>query len=73
MAGADVANVCSVLLREGVERLTSLLKETDELLDILGVESVASLRGSLSLENYAEPAAFERASYIKLLQGYKRI
>jgi dihydroorotate dehydrogenase (fumarate) len=73
MAGADIANVCSVLLREGIERLTSLLKETDELLDILGVESVSGLRGSLSLENYAEPAAFERASYIKLLQGYKRI
>lgn len=73
LAGADVANVCSVLLREGNDRLKSLLKETDQLLDVLGMESVSSVRGSLSLENYAEPAAFERASYIKLLQGYKRI
>lgn len=73
MAGADVANVCSVLLREGIDRLSSLLKETNELMDILGIDSVSSMRGSMSLENYAEPAAFERASYIKLLQGYKRI
>jgi dihydroorotate dehydrogenase (fumarate) len=73
LAGADVANVCSVLLREGIDRLSRLLKETNELLDILGMDSVSSIRGSLSLENYAEPAAFERASYIKLLQSYKRI
>lgn len=73
LAGADVANVCSVLLREGIDRLSSLLKETNELLEILGMDSVSSVRGSLSLENYAEPAAFERASYIKLLQSYKRI
>jgi dihydroorotate dehydrogenase (fumarate) len=73
MAGADVANVCSVLLREGIDRLKSLLEETNALLDILGMESVSSIRGTLSLENYAEPAAFERASYIKLLQSYGRI
>jgi len=73
MAGADVANVCSVLLREGIDRLKSLLEETNALLDILEMESVSSIRGTLSLENYAEPAAFERASYIKLLQGYGRI
>jgi dihydroorotate dehydrogenase (fumarate) len=73
LAGADVANVCSLLLREGIDRLSDLLKETDELLDALGMESVSGIRGSLSLENYAEPAAFERASYIKLLQSYKRI
>lgn len=73
LAGADVTNVCSVLLREGIGRLKSLIEETNELLDILGMESVSSIRGTLSLENYAEPAAFERASYIKLLQSYGRI
>lgn len=73
LAGADVTNVCSVLLREGIGRLKSLIKETNELLDILGMESVSSIRGTLSLENFAEPAAFERASYIKLLQSYGRI
>lgn len=73
LAGADVTNVCSVLLREGIGRLKSLIEETNELLDILGMESVSSIQGTLSLENYAEPAAFERASYIKLLQSYGRI
>ncbi len=73
LAGADVTNVCSVLLREGIGRLKSLIEETNELLDILGMESVSSIRGTLSLQNFAEPAAFERASYIKLLQSYGRI
>ncbi len=73
MAGADVANVCSVLLADGIGKLKQLIDETSRLMDSMGVESVSSIRGSLSLEHYVEPMAFERASYIKLLQGYGRI
>jgi dihydroorotate dehydrogenase (fumarate) len=73
MAGADVANVCSVLLREGIDKLQDLVDGTAQLMDKLEIESVSSVHGSLSLENYVEPLAFERASYIKLLQGYGRI
>ncbi len=73
LAGADVANVCSVLLAEGVERLGGILKETEQLLDELGAGSVADVRGDVSLEAYVEPTAFERGSYIQLLQSYGRI
>ena len=73
MAGADVANVCSVLLQDGIGKLKELLEGTTQLMDKLEIESLSSIRGSLSLENYVEPLAFERASYIKLLQGYGRI
>lgn len=73
LAGADVANVCSVLLAEGVDRLTGIMKETEELLDKLGAGSVEELRGDVSLEAYVEPTAFERGSYIQLLQSYGRI
>jgi dihydroorotate dehydrogenase (fumarate) len=73
MAGADVANVCSVLLQDGIGKLKEILEETTQLMDKLEIESLSSIRGSLSLENYVEPLAFERASYIKLLQGYGRI
>jgi dihydroorotate dehydrogenase (fumarate) len=73
MAGADVANVCSVLLRDGIDKQKELLDGTAKLMDKLGIDSLATIRGSMSLENYVEPTAFERASYIKLLQGYGRI
>jgi dihydroorotate dehydrogenase (fumarate) len=73
MAGADVANVCSVLLQDGIDKQKELLDGTAKLMDKLGIDSLATIRGSMSLENYVEPTAFERASYIKLLQGYGRI
>jgi dihydroorotate dehydrogenase (fumarate) len=73
LVGADVANVCSVLLREGTGKMKELVDGTAQLMDELGIDSVSSIRGSMSLEQYAEPAAFERASYIKLLQGYGRL
>jgi dihydroorotate dehydrogenase (fumarate) len=73
LAGADIANVCSVLLREGIDKLTDLLEGTEMLMDKLGMDSISEIKGELSLEQYAEPAAFERTSYIKLLQSYGRI
>ena len=73
MAGADVANVCSVLLSDGIDKLAQLLDETNQLMDSLGIDSISSIKGNLSLEHYVEPMAFERASYIKLLQAYGRI
>jgi dihydroorotate dehydrogenase (fumarate) len=73
LAGADVANVCSVLLSEGVARLAGIVKETEQLLDKLGAGSLDEVRGDVSLEAYVEPTAFERGSYIQLLQSYGRI
>jgi dihydroorotate dehydrogenase (fumarate) len=73
MAGADVANVCSVLLKHGIPKYAELLKDLGARMDALGVESITKLKGSLSLESYVEPTAFERSSYIKLLQSYGRI
>jgi dihydroorotate dehydrogenase (fumarate) len=73
MAGADVAMVCSVLLKQGVEALGDLVKEVEKLVEELGVQSTNELRGEMSMEKYVEPTAFERTSYIKLLQSYGRI
>jgi dihydroorotate dehydrogenase (fumarate) len=73
MAGADIANVCSVLLEHGIEELSKILTDLGARMDALGFESIRGLRGSLSLQEYIEPLAFERASYIKLLQSYGRI
>ena len=72
MAGADVANVCSVLLKEGIGKITELLDGVTRRLDEKGHSSLEELKGNLSLQSYVEPWAFERASYLKLLQSYGR-
>lgn len=72
MAGADVAMVCSVLLKEGVGKITELVEGVANRLEEKGVDSISELRGNLSLQSYVEPWAFERASYLKLLQSYGR-
>lgn len=74
LAGADIANVCSVLLKEdGIAPLKGIIADFEALVEVFGEDSLENLRGSLSLKNYVEPAAFERSSYIKLLQGFGRI
>lgn len=72
MAGADVANVCSVLLKEGIGKITELVEGVSKGLDERGRRSLADIKGNLSLQSYVEPWAFERASYLKLLQSYGR-
>jgi len=72
MAGADVVNVCSVLLKEGIGKITELVEGVSKALDGKGVRSLAGLKGNLSLQSYVEPWAFERASYLKLLHSYGR-
>jgi dihydroorotate dehydrogenase (fumarate) len=73
LAGADVAQVCSVLLKEGIPALRRLTDGLAARMDGLKIDSLQAIRGKLSLQNYVEPAAFERSSYIKLLQSFQRI
>ena len=45
-------------------------REMTEWLEEHEYESVAQLKGSLSQKNCPEPAAYERAQYMKALTGY---
>jgi dihydroorotate dehydrogenase (fumarate) len=71
MVGADVANVCSVLLREGIGKIDELLKGLTTWMDEHEYESIRQMQGSMSHKSVAEPAAFERANYQKVLNSYK--
>ena len=70
MAGADVVNLCSVLLKNGPQYLHEILKGMDKWLDEKEYSSIPQLKGSLSQKSIAEPAAFERANYMKALSNY---
>jgi dihydroorotate dehydrogenase (fumarate) len=69
-AGADITMLASELLRNGINRLKVLSLGLEEWLIENEYESLAQLKGSLSQINCPEPAAFERANYMKVLSSY---
>ncbi|MGC9398737.1 MAG: dihydroorotate dehydrogenase-like protein [Anaerolineae bacterium] len=67
MAGADVANVCSVLLQEGIDALTELVTGLEAWMDAHEYENPEQMRGLLSHQKSPNPTAFERANYVHLI------
>jgi dihydroorotate dehydrogenase (fumarate) len=62
--------MASELLQRGINRLKDLREGLEAWLTEREYESVAELQGSLSQINCAEPAAFERANYMRVLSSY---
>jgi dihydroorotate dehydrogenase (fumarate) len=71
LAGANVAQLCSVLLQNGIGQIRKIEKEMTEWMGAHEYESVAQLRGSMSQKNCADPSAFERAQYMQAVLTYK--
>ncbi|HEX6385671.1 MAG TPA: dihydroorotate dehydrogenase-like protein [Anaerolineae bacterium] len=69
-AGATVTMLASELLQRGVMRLKVLRSGLATWLEEHNYESVAGLRGSLSMAAQAQPIAFERANYLRVLSSY---
>jgi dihydroorotate dehydrogenase (fumarate) len=70
MAGASVTMMASELLRNGIDRLGEILVDLERWLIEYEYESVNQMQGSLSQINCAEPAAFERANYMRVLSSF---
>jgi len=70
MAGANVAMTASELLAHGVKRASGMLAELREWMVDHEYESISQLRGCMSQRAVAEPAAFERANYLKVLGSF---
>jgi dihydroorotate dehydrogenase (fumarate) len=71
MAGAKVTMMASALLRKGPRRITKILKRMGKWMEEHEYESVSQMQGSMSQQSVAEPAAFERANYMKILQSWR--
>lgn len=70
MAGASVAMMASTLLHNGAGRLMHILNDLQEWMEAHEYESIAQMRGSMSQRAVADPAAFERANYMKALNTF---
>ncbi len=71
MAGGDVAMLCSELLRNGIKRIPEILSDLTNWMEVNEYSSVSLMKGSMSQRSVADPAAFERANYMKILNTYK--
>ncbi len=67
MAGANVAMMTSELLAHGVGSLQHILTDLRSWMEIREYESIKQMQGSMSLFAIDEPAAFERANYMRAL------
>jgi len=71
MAGAEVTMMCSALLRHGVKHLTTVENEIRAWMEEHDYESIEQLQGSMSQKNCPDPAAFERAQYMRAVSSYR--
>ncbi len=70
MAGASVAMVASEFLQHGVGRAGEILADVHAWMEAHEYESIRQMQGSMSQRAVAEPAAFERANYMRALSSY---
>ena len=71
MAGAKVTMMASELLRNGIGRISEVLDEMVRWMEEHEYESVEQMQGSMSQINVADPAAFERGNYMRVLQSWR--
>jgi dihydroorotate dehydrogenase (fumarate) len=71
LAGASVTMMASALLRNGIDHLRTVEKQFLDWMERHEYESVAQMRGSVSQSHAADPAAFERAQYMRALATYR--
>jgi dihydroorotate dehydrogenase (fumarate) len=73
MVGADVAMLCSVLFSKGYKVIREIENEMCDWLAEHDYQSVRQLQGSMSQRNCADPAAFERAQYMRAIMAHKPV
>ncbi|GAB4415350.1 MAG: dihydroorotate dehydrogenase-like protein [Bacteroidia bacterium] len=71
LAGADVAMTASALLKHGIPYLRRMNHDIQFWMEARGIETLREMRGILSQQHVANPTAYERANYIKILGGYR--
>jgi dihydroorotate dehydrogenase (fumarate) len=71
MSGANVVMLASELLRFGVRRIGEILADTSAWMEEHEYQSIKQMQGSMSQQNVAVPAAFERANYMRALHSWR--
>jgi dihydroorotate dehydrogenase (fumarate) len=67
LVGAQVVQLASTLVKNGIPHLGKVLAGLEDWLDKRGFGSVDAARGACSQKNVGDPAAYERAQYVHLI------
>ncbi|HYD43281.1 MAG TPA: dihydroorotate dehydrogenase-like protein [Anaeromyxobacter sp.] len=67
LAGAQVVQLASALVKNGIPHLGKVAAGLDDWLESRGADGVDEIRGSLSQREIQDPATFERAQYVHLI------
>jgi len=70
MAGAQVVEMASAILKRGIDYLSTLKTELTNWMEDHEYESIRQMQGSMSQRSVAHPNAFLRANYLKVLNSY---
>lgn len=71
LAGADVAMTASSLYKNGIPYLKTMNKDLQDWMYMMDFDTIDSFKGMMSQQHIADPTAYERANYIKILEGIK--
>jgi dihydroorotate dehydrogenase (fumarate) len=71
MAGADAVMTTSALLKNGINYAERLLHDVEEWMGARDYSSIEQMKGSMSEQNVADPTAFKRGNYVRILEQYK--
>ena len=72
MSGSDAVQMASALLLHGASHVTTVLERMTRWMEEKEYDSITQMRGSISLRHTDNPDAYERSSYMKALQSYRR-
>lgn len=73
MSGAKVAMMASNLLHNGERIIPAILNELGWWMQTHEYESIEQMQGSMSRQSVAEPSAFERANYMRVLNSWREL
>jgi len=71
LAGADVVMTASSLYKNGIPYLRTMNKDLQDWMYMMGFDTISSFKGNMSQQHISDPTAYERANYIKILEGLK--
>lgn len=67
LAGASSVELCSVLMKNGVDVINKFTSEISEWMDKKGFNTIADFKGQLAQERMSDPTKWERTQYVKSL------
>ena len=71
MSGADAVQMVTAILKDGTSHIETVLQNLVAWMEEKEYESIEQMKGSISLHHTTNPAAYQRANYMRILTDYR--